>query len=217
VADIFQEVDEEVRRERLKKLWERYGSYAIAGAVALVLAVAAWRGYEWWVAKQAAQFGDAFMAATKLSEDGKYAEAESAFARVAAEGTSNYRVLARLSQAGDLAATDRKAAVAAYDAIAADHSVAQPLRDLATIRSALLLVDTAPLSELSARLEPLTGPDGTFRHTARELLALAAWRNGDMSGARRWVDMIVADPETPESVRSRIGLLRALLPASARS
>jgi hypothetical protein len=217
VADIFHEVDEEVRREQLKKLWERYGSYAIAAAVAVVLAVAAWRGYEWWLAKQSAQFGDAFMAATKLSEEGKHTEAESAFARVAAEGTSDYRMLARLSEAGDLATTDRKAAVAAYDAIAADRSFTQPLRDLAAVRSALLLVDTAPLSELNARLEPLTGPDGTFRHTARELLALAAWRNGDMSAARRWVDMIVADPETPESLRSRIGILRTLLPANARS
>jgi len=217
VADIFQEVDEEVRRERLKKLWDRYGGYAIAAAVALVLAVAAWRGYEWWQAKQAAQFGDAFMAATKLSEEGKHAEAEAAFARVATEGTSDYRMLAKLSEASDLATTDRKAAVAAYDAIAADRSVSQPLRDLATVRSALLLVDNAPFGELGARLEPLTGPDATFRHPARELLALAAWRNGDMSAARRWVDMIVADPETPESLRSRIGIIRALLPASARS
>ena len=217
VADIFQEVDEEVRQEQLRKLWERYGAYAIAAAVALVLAVAGWRGYEWWVAKKAAEMGDAFMAAAKLSDEGKHAEAETVFGRLATEGTADYRVLARLREAADLAKVDRKAAVAAYDTISADGALPQLLRDVAAIRAGLLLVDSAPFSELSSRLEPLAGPDGTFRHTARELLALSAWRVGDIPTARRWVDMIMADPETPESQRVRVGVLMALLPANGRT
>ena len=217
MADIFQEVDEEVRQEQLKKLWERYGVYAIAAAVAVVLAVAGWRGYEWWQARKAAELGDAYIAATKLSEQGKHLEAETAFERVATEGTADYRVLARLREAADLTATDRKAAVAAYDAITADRAVAQPLRDLAAVRAGLLLVDSAASGEVSARLEPLSGPDGTFRHTARELLALAAWRKGDTATARRWADIILQDPETPDSLRSRVGVLIALLPANGRS
>jgi hypothetical protein len=217
VVDIFQEVDEEVRREQLKKLWDRYGIFAIAAAVAVVAAVAGWRGYDWWIQRQAAKFGDAFSAAQTLSEQGKHAEAEAAFSRLASEATPGYRVLARLNDAANLAATDPKAAVAAYDQITADGSVAQPLRDLAAIRAGLLLVDSAPLSEMSARLEHLAGPDGTYRHTARELLALAAWRSGDMAAARRWVDIIIADGDTPGSVRSRIEVLMAMLPATARS
>jgi hypothetical protein len=217
VVDIFQEVDEEVRRERLKKLWERYGIFVIAAAVAVVAAVAAWRGYDWWVARQAARFGDAFNAAETLFEQGKHAEAEAAFSRLANEATPGYRVLARMNEAASLATTDPKAAVAAYDAITADSSVAQPLRDLAAIRAGLLLVDSAPFSDISARLEHLAGPDGTFRHTARELLALAAWRSGDMAAARRWVDIIMADGDTPASVRSRVEVLMAMLPANGRS
>jgi hypothetical protein len=213
VADIFQEVDEEVRREQLKKLWDRYGIFAIAAAVLLVLAVAGWRGYEWWVSKQAAQFGDVFVTAAALSEEGKHAEAEAAFAGLATQGTAGYRLLARLNEAAERAATDPKAAIAAYDAVAADGSI----RDLAAIRAGLLLVDTAPLSDMSARFEPLAGPSGTFRHTARELLALSAWRAGDMPTARRWIDMIMSDGDTPGSVRARVEVLMALVPANSRS
>ena len=217
VVDIFQEVDEEVRREQLKQLWDRYGILAIAGAVAIVLAVAGWRGYEWWVARQASRFGDAFVAAVALSEQGKHAEAETAFSRLAGEAASGYRVLARMSDAAELAATDPKAAVAAYDTVAADSSVGQPVRDLAAIRAALLLIDAAPLSEMTARLEGLAGPEATFRHTARELLALSAWRAGDMPTARRWIDMIMSDGDTPQSVRRRVEVLMALVPANSRS
>ena len=54
MADIFQEVDEEVRREQLKKLWDRYGIVVIAAAVLIIAGVAGYRGYQYWLAKQAA-------------------------------------------------------------------------------------------------------------------------------------------------------------------
>jgi hypothetical protein len=217
VVDIFQEIDEEVRREQLRKLWDRYGVFAIAGAVAVVLAVAGWRGYEWWVLKRAAQFGDDFVAASQLAQQGKHAEAEAAYARLASEGTPGYRLLGRLNEAAERVATDPKAAVDIYDGISADRSVAQPLRDLAAIRAGLLLVDTAPLSEMTSRLEPLAGPVGTYRHTARELLALSAWHGGDLPTARHWIDMIMADTDAPASLRARMEVLMALVPANSHS
>jgi hypothetical protein len=96
VSDIFREVDEEVRREQLKKLWDRYGNYVVVAAVLLVAAVAAWRAYMWWEARKAAETGAAFEAATALAEAGKRSEAEAAFAKIAADGTAGYRILARL-------------------------------------------------------------------------------------------------------------------------
>ncbi len=169
---------------RLEKLWKRYGNFVIAAAVLLVLAVGAWRGYQWWEAQKAAKASAAFEAATELADQGKPAEAEAAFARLAADGTAGYRVLARLREASVLAERDPKAAVAAYDAIANDASVGRTLQELAGVRAALLLVDSAPLSEMTRRLEPLTQPDSAFRHTAREILALAAFKAGDKVAAR---------------------------------
>src|ERR1700674_2043225 len=83
VSDIFSEVDEEVRREQLKKLWERYGNYVIAAAFVVVLAVAAWRGYDWWETRKAAEAGAAYDAAARLADEGKHEDAEAAFAKVA--------------------------------------------------------------------------------------------------------------------------------------
>jgi hypothetical protein len=216
VSDIFQEVDEEVRREQLKKLWERYGSYLIAACIAVVIGVGAWRGYEWWQAKQAAQSGAAFEQAVTLAESGKHQEAAAAFAKLASDGTPGYRVLARLRQAAELAATDRKSAVADYDAIATDKRVGQVVQDLAAVRGSFLLVDSAPYSEILQRLEPLTAPDRAFRHSAREILALSAWKAGDMAAAHRWTEMIMSDPQTPPGPRSRAEMLSELIAASAK-
>src|SRR5436190_24046265 len=103
VSDIFQEVDEEVRREQLKKLWDRYGNYVVAALILVVAAVAAWRGYTWWEAKKAAEAGAAFEAASTLAEAGKRNEAEAAFGKIASDGTSGYRHLARMREAAELA------------------------------------------------------------------------------------------------------------------
>jgi hypothetical protein len=216
VADIFQEVDEEVRREQLKKLWQRYGNYIIAACLLVIVAVGAWRGYEWWQAKRAAEAGAAFEQAVTLAESGKHVEAEGAFAKLAADGTAGYRVLARLREAAELARTDRKAAVQAYDEIAADKSAGQVIRDLATLRAGFLLVDGSPYGDMRARLEPLTGPERAFRHSARELLALSAWKDGNIGAARQWAEMITADPQTPPDTRSRVEVLSELIAASGK-
>lgn len=217
VSDIFREVDEEVRREQLKKLWDRYGNYAVAAAVLLVAGIAAWRGYAWWEEKKAAETGAAFEVASSLAEAGKRSEAEAAFAKIAADGTSGYRQLARLREAAELAQTDAKAAIAAYDRIAADGSVGPVLRDLAALRAGALFIDAGAFDEARQRLEPLAAEDRTFRHTAREFLVLAAWRAGDTAAAKRWSDMMMTDTQTPAATRSRVEMLMALGETGSKS
>jgi len=216
VSDIFQEVDEEVRREQLKKLWERYGTYIIAVCILVIAAVGGWRGNEWWQTKRAAEAGAAFEQAVTLAESGKRQEAEAAFAKLATDGTASYRVLARLREAAELAQTDRKAAVKAYDEIAADKSVAIVMQDLAALRAGFLLVDNSSYADMRTRLEPLAAPERVFRHSARELLALSAWKEGDMSAARQWTNMITSDPQTPAGARSRAEVLSELIAASGK-
>jgi len=217
VSDIFQEVDEEVRREKLQQLWERHSNLIVALALLVVLAVGGWRGYDWWENKKAAESGEAFEAALNLAEGGKREEARAAFAKLAQDGNSGYRTLARFREAAELAKTDPAGAAAAYNALANDSSLGRTLEDLAAIRGGMILVDTAPLADLAAKLEPLTAADRPFRHTARELLALAAWRSGDKAAAKRWFDLIATDAETPAGTRQRIEVLMTLSGEKART
>jgi hypothetical protein len=216
VTDIFHEVDEEVRREQLKKLWERYGYYIIAGCVLIVAGIGAWRGYEWWETKKAAEAGVAFEQAVTLAESGKPQEAEAAFAKLATDGTAGYRALARLREAAELAQSDPKAAIKSYDDIAADRGAGEAIQDVAALRAGFLLVDSASYAEMRTRLEPLTRADRPFRYSARELLTLSAWKHGDMSAARQWADMIITDPQTPAGARSRAELLSELIAAGGK-
>jgi hypothetical protein len=216
VVDIFQEVDEEVRREQLKKLWDRYGTLLIALCVLVIAGIGSWRGYDYWQAKKAGETGAAFEQAAILAESGKHKEAEAAFAKIGAEGTAGYRILARLREAAEMAHADKAAAVKAYEAITDDKSVGQVMQDLAAVRAGYLMVDTVSYAQMAAKLEPLTAQDRTFRHSARELLALSAWKGGDASAARKWTDMMMADPATPSGTRSRAEVLSELIAANGK-
>lgn len=216
MSDIFREVDEEVRRERLEQLWKRHRFALIALAVVIVAGVGGWRGYQWWQAKKSAEAGAQFEAGLTLAEQGKHEDAEAAFGRIVADGTSGYRVLARFRAAEELAQRDPQGAVKDYDALISDARIGQTLQDLAAVRAGLILVDTASYDELRTRLEPLTESDRAFRHSARELLALSAWRSGDQSAVRHWVDIIVTDAETPAAIRARADMLTAVTPGSEK-
>jgi hypothetical protein len=217
VSELFDEVDEDVRRDQLKKLWDQYSIYIIAAAILIVAAVGGWRGYQYLEAKKAAEAGVAFDKAVELSEANKHAEAEAAFNDLAAKAPSGYRILSRLRAAAEVASRDPQAAAKLYDDIANDRSVGAAEQDLARIRAAGLLVDTATYPDMLARLESATAPGATFRHTARELLALSAWRANDVTATRRWLDVIANDGETPQGLRSRAEALQALLPPVAKS
>jgi len=217
VSELFNEVDEEVRRDQLKKLWDQYSIYIVAAALLIIASVGGWRGYQYLEAKKAVEAGAAFDRAVELSEANKHAEAEAAFADLAAKAPAGYRVLARLRTAAEIASRDQQAAAKMFDEIAADSSVGVAERDLARVRAAQLLLESAGYPDMKTRLEAAAGPDASFRHTARELLALSAWRANDAAATRQWLDLIANDGATPPSLRSRAEALQALLPPVAKS
>jgi hypothetical protein len=217
VSEIFDEVNEEVRREQLKKLWDQYSIYIIAGALLIIAGVGGWRGYQYLEAKKAAEAGVAFDKAVELSEQNKHSEAEAAFNDLAAKAPWGYRMLSRMRAAAEIATNDPQAAAKMYEDIAADGSIGAQMQELAKIRAAGLLLEKSSYPNMLSRLEPLAAPGATFRHTARELLALSAWQASDSAAARKWLDVIAGDGETPPSLRSRAEALQALLPPIAKS
>lgn len=215
MSDFIREVDEEYRRDRAAKFWQKYQNIIIAVAVLVVAATAGWRIWETQRLKAAQASGAQFQAALQLVRDGKPKEAEAAFLEIAKTGNPGYQVLARLRAADEIGNRDPKEAVQIYDAIAADSAVDPLLQQAAKLRAAYLRVDDADQAEIKQRIEPLAAPTSPFRHTARELLGLAALKAGDMQGAGRWLDMVVADPQTPQSTRDRASTLLGLVASGA--
>ncbi len=215
MSDIFHEVEEDLRRERLKKLWDRYGIFVIGAAVAIVLATAGQRGWVYWQATRAAASGDRFVAAVDLADTGDFASAETALNTVIAEGSGDYPVLARFRLASARAeAGEVAAAIIDFDRLAADGAVGEELQSLARLRAATLLVDSGSRDEVAERIEALAAGGSTWRNAAAEIMGLAAWKADDFAEAGKWYGQILGDPNSPAAMRRRADLALSVIAAA---
>lgn len=206
---LFREVDEEVRQEQLKRLWDRYGTYIVALCAVIVIAVAAFKGWQYWQLKQAEAASIVYGNALKLVQEGKRADADQVFAKIDFPG---YGRLGKLHQAANLALEGKTDdAVKLYDEVAADGSAASSLRDLARIRAGYLLADKSSPADLTTRLSGYDTDQSDWRGAAREIIALAAYRKADYALADRYANAIVADAALPVSLRERAKRMIALL------
>lgn len=201
MADIFDEVAEELRAERAKRFWQRYGIVAIAVIVLGVAGVGGWKLWQHRQAEQAAAAVSALLAAGAQTDKPQAAEA---YAQAAAQAPSGVAALARLRAAAIKADTgDLQGALALWDAVAADAALDRVYRDLGSFNWVLHQIDKADPDALAARIGPLTEPGAPWRPLARELSALIDLRAGRADAARTTLSALADDPATPEGVRGR--------------
>ena len=209
------EVDDELRTDQLKSLWERYGILLAALAVAIVLATAGWEGWKWWKAEQASKSGDMFLTALKDARDGKKDEALKALAELEKSGTGAYPLLARMRSATELAAKgDAKGAIATFESVAVDTGVSAAIRDVAHLRAALLLVDHGTYEDVAKHAELLAGDTNALRFSAKEALGLSAWKSGKAKEANDFFKAIADAEGAPRALSERADLMLSIIAAS---
>ena len=219
------EVDENLRRDQARDFLKKNGPW-IVGAVLLFLAAIA--GWLYWQDRQQQQ---AEVETEKLNTimgqigGGQTAAAEKQLAPLEQSGAEGVAAAARLTKAAlALQKSDRKSAIAEYRAVADDKGLAQPYRDVATIRLTALEFDQLKPEQVIERLKPLAEAGNPWFGSAGEMTAMAMLKQGRKSEAGRLFAAIAADKQVPETIRSRavqiagtLGIdATASLPASAR-
>ncbi|WP_165837508.1 tetratricopeptide repeat protein [Zavarzinia aquatilis] len=202
MSDIFQEIDEDLRRERLLGFWRRHGTAVVALSLGVLVGIGGYMGWRDYKSAQLDANAEALAAAAQLVTDNKQAEAAKAFADLANEAGGNYGDLARMNAAAaTLAGGDVAGAVAAYDAVAGssgDVSIAA----LARVLAVQALMDTAPAADLDARLDAVGAAAG-FAPAVKELRAYVRLKAGATDEARRLLAEVVDDNAAPSRLKAR--------------
>ncbi len=202
--NIFNEIDEELRSDRMRALWRRFAPFVIGGAVAVVALVAVNEGWSWYTNSQSAAASEQLYTALDAAEAGDLAAAQAELDAVIANGSGGYPVLAEFRKAALLAEQgDAAAAIAAYDALANSQSN-QRLRELALLLAANILVDSGTVADVEARVATLATDDAPMRRVARELLGLAQYKAGDFAAAEANFEAVINDPLAQSAIRNRM-------------
>jgi hypothetical protein len=212
VADIFKEVDEELRRDNLEKLWKKYGFYIIGLAAMVVLAVAGVQGWRAYDLDQREKLSDRYQAARELAQGGEASAGLDAMIDLSEASSGGYPGLAAFEEARlRVSSGDIAGAIEVWDRIAEGSGLGSGFKEAATLFSVLHQIDSGDPAALRARLEPLATDSQPFRSTARELLALIALGAGDAAAARELYTKISDDREAPAGLRQRAAQMLAAL------
>jgi hypothetical protein len=206
VPDIFDEVEEDLRAERTRKLAQKWSGIALGAVLAVLAATGGWQAWRWNETRQASTAAETYLALHRAAEreDADLATAANGFAALGREAPTGYRMLARLRAAALKAETgDLPAALALWNEVASDSGAEAMYRDLATLLAATHAIETGDPAQLAARLAPLAAEGNPWRASAREALALLALRRGANEEARRLFEALVADQTAPQGVRER--------------
>jgi len=218
VADIFREVDEDVRKEHYHKLWKKYGLYVIALAVLIVVAVGGWEAWKVYSLKQRQAASRDYALAVGVIAEGPSDAALAALQPLAKPGEGGYGLLATFQAARVMAERGDTDAAAVLWGQIADSTAADPgMRAVATllmVQHRLGSADGAKAdgAELDAALAPLLAPGQAFRPAALELSALVALHGGDTARARTALEDLADDVTAPQGARTRATQLLAGLP-----
>ena len=208
----FREVEEDYRRERTLKFFKRYGAYLIAGAFVILAIVGGYKYETQRRADEAARGGDALSNAINLVDAGNQEEAEKALANLAGNGPGAYRVLARLHAAAESVAKRQvESALQDYRGVASDDAAPAALRDFARIQVAALSVDKESYELLARQLEAFRAGTSEWRFAAKEILGLAAYKDGKKDEAEQLYREIMSDGEAPQGMRQRAQVMLALI------
>jgi hypothetical protein len=213
LSDIFQEVEEDVRREHYEKLWKKYGNYVIAAAAVLVLGVAgyqAWRNYD---LSQRQSASDQYEAAVQLALKGDLPKAETSFQTIAQGAAGGYDTLAKFQLASaQLAQGKRDPAVALLKELTENSDPV--IANAARLKLAWTMADASPKPEINTILQPLTAMDSPWRFAAAEVLAYIDLRDGQAATAQAEYAKLAAETAASASLRQRAGALSEYLKAN---
>ena len=220
--EFLEEVEQDIRHERLEKLWKEYGKtlmIAVVGVLVLTIGFMAWKNHQH---KQYLILSEQFVGAQNLIAQGKIPEAIGVMQSLSKGSHHGYAVLARFLEAGLLskegAQQDIKHAQEIYTSIAQDKNADKHLQDLATFFTVKLEIDRLPsvpdeavVKKLLETLDPLTQSDNPWHSIAKELKGLLLYKQNKIPEASEIFISLIQDAKSPSELRMRAQLMSQIL------
>ena len=208
MTDIFEEVEEQLRSDRYQQLIFRSWPWIAGVAAAVLLGALGWWAYDTWSTREAAKASEVYSSALDSLGQGDTKAAFAKFSEAEKSPSRGYKALSLMQQGAiRLQEGKREDAVKLFDQ-AASASPNPIMGDMARLKSAFALMDTAPYAVMQERLTPLIDLKRPYHVAAREALAMAKLKDGRLKEARADFVVLSLLPDAPDAVHQHAQLGR---------
>ena len=210
----IKEVNEDLKNESMKKMWDKYGLYIIILVVAALTAAVSFEAIKAWYTKKLQTWSESYAYALSLQNQGKYDESIDTFDYIAGKDYGIFSDLAKMQKANILLEQKKNdEAFKLMNEIIEDKSFNPQLRDTTILKLASYKLDNAPAEEIEELIGGIAADGGnSWQPTANEMLALAYLRDGKTAEAKEIYNRLLADGKTPEVMKARIKDIISVLP-----
>ena len=208
MSDIFNEIDEELRQDKVARLWKAYGKYLIALAIFIILAIAGYRFIEHTQEKNKEQASELYELASEAGRSGDKNAAIELFSDDRFDETIGYAIISKLKKAALAKSNnDLEGMAIVLKEIITNEEIPLYLRDLARLK--LFASDN---DNNISQLDALIAGDGAWKFLALELKGGIELEGGNLKKARSIFEELTNGANTPNNLRRRTSEILKALP-----
>lgn len=199
------EVNEELKNEKIKHIWEKYGLFIIAVVTISLTAAISFETIKGWYNKKFQDISDAYSAAVVLQEQEKYDESNKILQAVEEKADNHiYAQLVQFQQANILLEQNKTdEAITILQNIINDEKSDKSLKEIAIIKIASYKLENATFEDIEALLKGMVEEKGNWTVIAQEILAMSAIKHKNLEKAKELYTSILTNPETPENIKNK--------------
>ena len=216
MADIFDEVSEELKQDRLVQIWKKNSKYIISFFLIIVLLIISFQLFLNWSEKKLEVSSQQFFNALEKLDEKKYEESFKIFLKSSTEENEGYRVLSLFG----LAETNYKKGNIKemslnYKNIYEDTNIDLYYRDLSRILS-VMKDNISTFDEQINILEPILNSPSKLQLLAAELEIMLYVRSGNVNDGYTKIKNLLKRPDISLEQKSRLELLNKIYISNAK-
>lgn len=216
---LFQEINEELKQEKMRNFWKKYGILATVVVIAALTFAVSFESIKAWQNKKAQTWSDAYAYAYNLQIQGKYDESIAVFKDIEQQNGGIYRDIAQMQIANILLEQAKNdEALTVLTALVNNPDANVSIQNMAIFKLASYKLDNAPREEIEALLNRLIIDNGSWVNVAKEMKAMLEIREGNLSQALEIYNDILNNNELSDTLKSRVqDMISVLTEAQANS
>jgi hypothetical protein len=212
--DLFSEIQEELRQEKVIKFWKMYHKPLLIGVVTVVIGIVSYSSWSQYTHNKAEETAAELIELAHVAAQGDTTQAFlrlTALERNASRKASYLATIIRCSMTIEsVSASDEEKAQAftQLNGLAKNPKLNRIWADLALLKAVYYaLAMPSQTQKIEEHLADLSEVGRPYRAIARELSAVYALQKGDTTKARTLFEQILEDAEVPSSMKERATLM----------